>query len=238
MAVRVGVLRAAVDASELSDELVRAGFEPEQVPLFEVELLAAARPMIAAAAGDPDHWLVCPSPNSARAVAAARSSVRARVAVVGTGTEAAAHRVGLGVAHVAPAATALHLARSLPVRAGVDPVLVPQSTIARPDLMDELGRRGVRCRAVAAYSTNPLSLSDDDRQRLRSCSIHCLTAPSVLERLAAELDLEKWCAEGGRLVAIGPTTGAAIADAGLPTAAVANPHNVVGVVRAVRRVAR
>ncbi len=234
----VGVLRAELDASELVAELSKAGFATERIPLFAIELIEESRPQIAAAAGDPDHWLVCPSANSVRAVLAARSAVLARVAVIGSGTEAAARLLGCRVDHVAPAATAVHLARSLPVTSEDEPVLVPQSTIARPDLLNELRARRVRCRAIDAYRSVPTVVDQGARRRLASCSVHLLTAPSVVERLADELDLEQWCADGGRLIAIGPTTASAARDRGLPVAAVAEPHNVVGLVRATKRIAR
>ncbi len=232
----IGVLRPPNDADGLMNELAAIGLEPVSVPLMGIELLEAARTELGAVAAESDRWIVCPSANSVRALVAAAPGVAANVAVIGSGTEAVALAAGITPAHVAPTATADALARTLPAVADEVPVLVPQSTMARPTLVAELRRRGMAVTPVDAYRPVPLTVDDRQRSLLERCVVHCVTAPSVLEQLANAIDLDQWTGAGGKLVAIGPTTAAAITEGGWPVAGVAEPHNNRGLAVAARQV--
>lgn len=96
--------------------------------------------------------------------------------------------------------------------------------------------RDIQVDAVTAYRTTLPDVSAGDLERILMSDALLVTAPSVVQRLvealgAADLDVERL----PPLVAIGPTSSAAIREVGLSVAEQASRPNVDGIIDAVLR---
>ncbi|HWQ14841.1 MAG TPA: uroporphyrinogen-III synthase, partial [Roseiflexaceae bacterium] len=117
--------------------------------------------------------------------------------------------------------------------------------IARPTLAEGLRARGALVDTVMAYRTMPGPGVAALLGPLRAGQVDAVTfaSPSAIRYLLDGLDAAGLAPDEARalltrvaLVAIGPTTAAALRDAGLPVAATADPHTAEGLVRALEEV--
>jgi uroporphyrinogen-III synthase len=192
-------------------------------------------------------WIVLTSPTGARcflealAAAGARTALRARFAVVGPGTAAAlagAAPVGLEATDSRAEGLARVLAPAL--RPG-ERVLLVGPERARPLLSQALSGTGAEVEAVAFYRNEPardvVAIAHDVAGGRYDVLV--LSSPSSLERLLASgaRPRDELHAALARLcvVAIGPITAHALADAGLAARAVADRPTDDGIVDAIGR---
>lgn len=189
----------------------------------------------ALAAVAPDGWVAFTSANAvahvARALGAhAREALRARrIAAVGPATARALAEVDVPVDVLAEEETGAGLARALLERLGAarPPVLLPTARGGRPELGDALRAAGCPVRRVELYESIPLPPPPAAELDVDAVVV---ASPS-----GARAGLEG-CAGAGlraRVVAIGPTTAAALRDLGLEVAATAERPTTEGVVAAV-----
>lgn len=224
---RVVVTRAAEQADDLAEVLRAAGAVPVVVPLIDiVEEPDAARELAELdLAGF--EWLIVTSPNGARAYTAARGpspDAPPRVAAVGATTAAALVAAGVEVTLVPAVQRASGLLAEMPD--GTGRVLLVQAAAAEPVLADGLAARGWQVTVSRPY---------------RSVSAHP-TAGEQLAALSADAVLfasgsaaRAWVGVFGTttppiVVAIGPQTARAVADAGLKVTLVATDHSLPGLV--------
>lgn len=164
-----------------------------------------------------------------------------RVAAVGAATARALRRAGLPV-NLQPAAhgSAAALAATWPAEPAGRFVLLPRSDIASATLPDALRAAGYRIRTVVAYRTAPLPAPPELVADLASGALDAvlLTSPSAARALAASLTgtgiasrtplangtgtaSRTPLANGTVIIAIGHSTAAAAAAAGLPADSIA-----------------
>jgi uroporphyrinogen-III synthase len=215
---RVLVTRSPGQAEELCALLHAAGAEVVELPTIAIELadLTHTLPDLTTYA-----WAVFTSPNGVRAVTVHRTRTWPRIAVVGASTAAAAEQAGLRVAFRPSEPRGAVLGEDLPIRPG-DRVLLLRSDIARPDLPAALRRRGAIVDEVVAYRTTPRSEpAPEIAEGLATGRIDAivLSSPSSARGLVAACGRDPSTYTTARIVAIGPTTAAAIAELGLPVAA-------------------
>ena len=233
----VVVCRATHQATPLLERLASLGAIPVHVPLIEVvapldggdELRRLLR------AADEATWLAFTSANSVDAVAAALEGepLISRVAAVGGATSDRARSLGWPVDHVPVVATATGLATSLPAGGRV---IAPLGELASSDLVDGLRSRGIEVEAVTAYRTTTPDVSPVDTQRVIDSDAVLVTAPSVIRRLMHLVEVAAFDASKlPPLVAIGPTSSAAIRQAGLVVADEATHPSMDGLIDAVVR---
>lgn len=243
---RVLVARARHQQSALSDRLRAHGIEPVEVPLLAIEAppdggAGLAGVVAGLAAGDVDA-LAITSPNGARALAGAMAAAdlattalaEVFVGCVGPGT-AAATREALATKPdlVASVHTTVGLGTEFPDGPGT--VVLPRADISSPDLPELLAAKGWRVRDVPAYRTRLVTDIDDRvRAELRDGGIAAVAvgSPSTVEALVEALDGARL---GAALVSIGPVTSARARAHGLDVAVEADPHDLSGLVAAVRR---
>jgi len=226
------VCRASHQAAPLLDRLTALGAAAVHVPLIEVaapqdggaELLR----LVDAVSGD--GWLAFTSANGVDSVGLVLDGrvPQGRIAVVGGATAERAQALGWPVDFVAPVATAAGLGASLP--AG-EPVLAVLAELASSDLVDGLELRGIEVEAVTGYRTVMPDVSSVDLQRVLQSDAALVTAPSVVQRLTTLVDPTLL----PPLVAIGPTSAAAIVSLGLDVADQASEPTVDGLIAAVMR---
>lgn len=247
---RILVTRPAGDAGSLVALLRAEGAQPIEAPTVEIvppvgdeaERLGEALRDLALGGFS---WVVF---TSARAVDAVlkrleergypRRAVRARVAAVGRPTADRLAAFGVGVELVPEEFTTAALARAFPEGAGR--VLLPRADIAPPDLEEELAAKGWTPVRVTAYSTRfPERLPWKARRALEGGRVDAVafTSASTVVGFARMAGVGMAGAlKGPKVVCIGPVTARAAQAAGLGVDAVAEPHTVEGLVRALERV--
>jgi uroporphyrinogen-III synthase len=240
---RVAVTRAAEQAGTLAERLSALGAEVLVCPLIAIAPPADCAPLRRALARlDAYDWLVLPSANAARALLGRVDGAPRwpRVAAVGTATAAVLVRRGVVADLVPEEHSAAGVLAVIGELRGAR-VLLPQSDLAGPALADGLLARGARVDVVPAYRTLAGPGVGRLAAVLREGGLDAVTfaSPSAVRALLDGLrdaglggvEIDRMLA-GVALVAIGPTTAAAMGDAGLVVAAVAEPHSDDGMAAA------
>jgi uroporphyrinogen-III synthase len=213
---RVLVAHASDHAEGLPALLTVAGADVVELTTISIVPVDFALPDL-----DGYAWVVFTSANGVRAAATYDTKKWPPVAVVGTATARAAAEAGLPVAFEPSEPRGAVLGAELPV-APSERVLLLRSDIARPELPAALRDRGAAVDEIVAYRTaprtEPAPQVADDLARGQIDAI-VLSSPSSVRGLTSACGRSPSDYATTRLVAIGPTTAAAIAEVGLPVAA-------------------
>jgi len=225
--VRVAVTASLGRLETLEARLLAAGFEAVRVPLVAIAPLLDAEVAARALLGLP--WRLYPSRSAVEAWTRLGLGFDdgAHLGAVGPGTAAALARAGARAAVEGRPATAAGLARALLDHpAGPAPgatVGLVQGDRARPDLLVALRAAGVEARVAVAYATRGVGWSLEGE-----VDAIVVASPSAVAALPAAV------AARALLVALGPTTAAAVARRGW-TAVEADAPTPDGVIAALER---
>jgi uroporphyrinogen-III synthase len=185
-------------------------------------------------------WIVLTSPATVDVLVerlAGPRDVRAKVAAIGEGTAAAFRRWSRRAPDLQPPTfTTAALARAFPRGAGT--VLCARADIAPEGLEDALAKKGWMPERVDAYRTRmPRSLPKEARDALRRGAVDAVTftSASTVRGFVHALGPVKGTP---KVVCIGPVTAKEARARGFRVAAVADPHTIEGLVRAVERALR
>lgn len=239
---QVLVLRTPHQAQALADRLRAAGAVPVLAPTIDTVAgdLAALRTQLDRLADGHFAAVAFTSTNGVDAVAEVIDAPMplggAAVWAVGTRTaEVVRERLGVAVDLQPDIATGASLATAAAAGEGRD-VLLPRGDLAGDDLPDGLRAAGWQAIEVIAYRTVlPTGLPEPARGALQSGTVDLVAATSAssvrnLVALADGLPLPP-------VVAIGPVTAAACVELHLDVAAVADPHDLDGLLAALTAVA-
>ncbi|HUH06925.1 MAG TPA: uroporphyrinogen-III C-methyltransferase [Egibacteraceae bacterium] len=244
------VPRTRQQASELSERLRALGAEAVEAPTIAIEPSEPAplRAELASLADGAYDWIALTSANAVHAVweqigalgADARLLAGVRIAAVGSGTADALSARGLRADLLPEQFTTRGLAEALIAAARDDELggrraLLPRADIATPALGDALRDAGWHVSDVEAYRTVPArSLPAEVRRRLANGEIDAvaLASSSTARNL---VDLAGGVPDSRvKVASIGPVTSQTCRDLGLRVDAEAEPHNLDGLVQAVR----
>ncbi len=258
--LRILVTRPRQRSEELCFLLEEEGAEVVALPMLELEPPSDARALRAAAETlGRFSWVAFASPagvealsEAARVAGTSAALQRLKVAVVGAGTARAAQAAGLQVHFTPEGTTGAALGRELASRLlPGDEVLLPAAEEGRPELEAALAeaasaRLAARARRpgeeaaprapgvtrVVAYRSARLQVAESVWGDLR---VH----PPAAVLFASPRTAEAFLEAGGRpvldkahLVAIGPTTAAALVALGFPKAHIAERPSAAGLVEA------
>lgn len=239
---RVVVTRAREQAAELVDELEALGVEVVLAPAIEIvepsDGGAALRAAVASMQTDggsgvrPD-WVVFTSANAVRRFCAQLSGETdlgpVRVAVIGSGTSAAATGAGLEVDLVPERFIAEGLLDVFPSPApGGGRVLLPRAEVARDVLPDGLREKGWTVEVVPAYRTVPAVVDDSVRETVARADAVCFASASSVSAF-----VDAYGADVPSVVAaIGPITAGRVRDLGLDVAIQPDEHTIAAMVEA------
>jgi uroporphyrinogen-III synthase len=252
------ITRAEERAGDLGAALEREGAEVLTVPAISHQPAGgrAARARAIAEAEASTHLLFTSATTVRFFVAAAREAGRdparfraLEVGAVGEATARALAEVGLDAAFTAGGRGGAALAREFLERRPPPGarVFIPQSASARPELAAALREAGVAVRAVAFYRTVAGAPARARPLLARLAAGEppdavLFTSPSTLDgflEMTGPAGFEALRRGALRIVAIGPTTSAAIRARGLEVAAEAGEASAAGLVAAlVKAVAR
>jgi len=228
---RILVTRARTQASALLERLEALGAEAVEAPAIRIEPPQDPAPLAEAArhAGDFD-WIVFTSVNGVDAFV--------RLATIGPATteRLSAHGIRADLQPATYTGTALAEALTEAADLSGATVLLPRADIAPPELADALAAHGARVTEVTAYRTVP----DADgmgaaKQALaeRRDDWITFTSSSTVRNFVTAVGAEAVREAGARLASIGPTTSAALREAGLEPTVEAADHTIPGLVAAI-----
>lgn len=246
---RIIITRSEEQAGELVAELRTLGAEPLVCPAVAFTPPADTAPLDDALAHlDAFDWLVFTSANAVRFTLdrltftstnpAALAEIQ--VAAVGPATAKALAKRGVAPALVARTARVKGLLAELGDVRGLR-IVVPCADIAGDELADGLRRQGATTTLVTAYRTVSGPGIDTIIGRLReeAADVIVFASPSAVHYLLAGIDTSdtsRALLHAVTLVCIGPTTAAAVVEAGLPLAATATQPTTEGVIAALAHV--
>jgi uroporphyrinogen-III synthase len=233
------VTRPADQAATLVKYLDQRGARAITAPAIEIGPLRSA--VLTRALRDLAHgeyaWITLTSRATVNVLSSrlhGPADVRAKVAVIGDGTGAAFAAWAGREADLRPAVfTTAGLARAFPK--GEGRVLCARADIAPEGFEDALAVKGWSPERVDAYRTKlPRTLPKEAREALRAGEVDAVTftSASTVRGFVGALGPVRGAP---RVVCIGPVTAAAAREHGLTVHAVARPHTVEGVVRALER---
>jgi uroporphyrinogen III methyltransferase/synthase len=210
---RVAVTRPAGAADPLAAALRARGARVVDAPVVAIEPRTAALTTDERIASRWD-WIVFTSANAVdvffSALAAAGKDARALggtlAAAIGPATSAALIAHGVRPDFEPSEAYGAVLGEELPRVSGAR-VLLPLSTLARPDLEDALRKRGAHVERVDIYATVPAPLSAETLDAVACADAVTFASPSAVRALAAQLEGREL---RGRLVSIGAVTSEAV----------------------------
>ncbi|MCE9666860.1 uroporphyrinogen-III synthase [Myxococcus stipitatus] len=245
--IRVLVTRPRERAEELCFLLEDEGADVFGLPLMELRPPEDPRPLASAAEHIQRYrWVVFASPSSVEALMDALREAgtvdrlsRVRLAAVGPRTARAVNGHGFDVAAEPPEGTGAALFELM--KDGLQPgdeVLLPAAEEGRRELEDSLREAGVQVSRVTAYRSTPVSLPPEALELLESSppDVAVFASPRTAEAFLEAAGRERL--GSARVVAIGPTTAAALEQLGIPATTVAErptPESLVdATVRAVR----
>lgn len=245
---RIVITRAPEQAGEFVNRLRDAGAQSILLPMVRFVETADTTGLDRAIAALADFdWLIFTSANAVRFFLG-RCQGRGRwplpvglsCAAVGHATRAALEEHGLRAAFMPRESSGAGLAAELVGALAGKRVLVPRSDQAGGELVAALGSAGAAVTAVVAYDTAmPESLDAAMLETIRRGDVDAIAffSPSAFQNFAGALGGEGLRGLRGRVAfaAIGPTTAAAIRDAGLPVVAEAAEATADSLVAALER---
>ena len=242
----VAVTRPEERGGQLGQRLERLGARVLHWQAVRIEPPVDSAPLVSAIASlHRFDWIVFAS---AHAVAAVRELLppggqdalaKIRVAAVGTATAAAAERAGWRVDRVPADFGAAGLLEGFKISgdAAGARILLPGSTLGRPELAEGLRALGATVKRVEAYRAVPGELDGKAcRAQLAAHEVNVIafTSPSAVEAVARALGVGNLSTllRGVLLASIGPTTTRALRELGLNPAVEAKPSTLDGLVSA------
>ncbi|MBK9519812.1 MAG: uroporphyrinogen-III synthase [Anaeromyxobacter sp.] len=242
---RVAVTRGAGGDDALSARLRALGAEVLECPAIAIGPPEDAAPLDAAL-GDLAgfDWAVFASVNAVERTVARLDALglgrlgleELRLACVGPATAARLAELVREPDLMPTDHTGAALAASLARHVAGQAVLLPRAAEGRPELLEGLSAAGARVTAPVAYRTvavAPATLAPlGDALAAGRVDAVAFASPSAVKSVVAALGARAPLLGGALLGAIGPTTAAALAEAGFEAGAVAGEHTAEGLAAA------
>lgn len=244
---RVLVTRAVHQAGRLAEGLRELGAEPVEVPVLEIQPPEDFAPLDAALRHIAEYdWLIVTSANTMRALVERAAALKlplevaamTKIAAVGEATSAAVRAVGLAVSFVPKTYVAESLVAELREDWAGKRVLLARAATARDVIPDALRGAGAVVDVVDAYRN---VLPADAHVRLRS-AMDVPPDAATFTSTSSVTHLVEAAVKAGVLpllreipaVSIGPVTSETLHGHDWPVAAEADPHDIPGLIAAVR----
>ncbi|MGB6192714.1 MAG: uroporphyrinogen-III synthase [Terracidiphilus sp.] len=243
---RILVTRAAHQAGRLSEGLRALGAEAAEVPVLEIRPPASYEPLDAALRRlDTYNWIIFTSSNTVQALAEriaalgiVPSSQVPLVAAIGSATADAARDAGFTVSLMPEQYVAESLVTALHGQVDGRRFLLARAAAARDVIPDALRAAGAFVDAVDAYrNAIPAGASGLLQQAVRRGLDAATFTSSSSARHLAEVARAAGIAfplENVAAISIGPVTSETLRGLGWEPAAEASPHDIEGLVEAVK----
>ena len=202
--IRVALTQSAGKLRGLEQALHKRGFEVVRSPLIKTETILADEVRARAKKLLDCPWLLFTSPSGVEAWGALKLPFdQSHIGTVGQKTAAAVEQLGGEMSLIGEPQNAAGLAEAfLQSSSAASPVGLPRGDRALPTLQDELEAGGFETRPVVVYRTLQLGWTAGE------VNIVVLSSPSAVEALPQRVG------KTAKLIALGPSTGAAISEYG------------------------
>jgi uroporphyrinogen-III synthase/uroporphyrinogen III methyltransferase/synthase len=241
---RILVTRARHQAGKLSEGLRALGAEPVEVPVLEIQPPASYEALDAALRNITGYdWLILTSANTVRVLAERAPALTGpQVAVVGAATAAEARKLGLRIDLTPDEYVAESLVEALAAQIKGKRVLLARAAVARDVIPDALRAAGATVDVADAYRNG---VPDEAPELLLAALALPLDAATFTSSSTAT-HLAEAAAKAGiafpfpgvPAISIGPVTSQTLRDLNWPPAAEADPHDIPGLIEAVKRAFR
>lgn len=225
---RIVITRPPHKAGELAERLRELGAEPLVVPTIAIES-PKNLDALKAALQNTYNWVIFTSGNAVEQVFNFPLNTQ-KIAAVGTATAKAIESHGSCVDLIPTIHTAEALYETMAAQFELQgmKILLPQGDLAKPTLAESLRQAGADVQTVIAYRTVRPTIQVDFSQPIDAITF---TSASTVHHFMA------WFDEIGesRIVCIGTVTAEAVREYGLSVHAIAEPHTLEGLIRALCR---
>jgi uroporphyrinogen-III synthase len=244
------VTRAAHQAGRLSEGLRALGVEPVEVPVLEIRPPASFAALDSALQDIASYdWLIFTSANAVQAfieraatmggMTTLSISPHTRIAAIGSSTAAVLRNAGLQVDFIPASYVAETLVEGLASYWPGQRVLLARASQARDVIPDALRAAGAQVDVVDVYRN---VLPADAPEKLRAAMTEKLDAATFtssssvthLAEAAAKAGIP-FPLHGIPAISIGPVTSQTLCEHNWPPAAEASPHDIPGLIAAVKR---
>jgi uroporphyrinogen-III synthase len=157
-------------------------------------------------------------------------NITSKIAVVGKKTKAALKKYDIAVNFIPSEFTAKHLATEIPLEAN-QRILIPRSNLAKNDIVEILESKNCDIETISIYENNSIRYSSEKLEKIFSQKIDYIsfTSGSIVQSF---VDLGITLNET-KVICIGPETAKIAKQMNLEVAAIANPHTIEGMVKAI-----
>jgi uroporphyrinogen III methyltransferase/synthase len=247
---RIVVTRTREQASQLSQQLAELGGEIFEVPTIRIEAPHEKNALKDAMLGLHEYdWVVFTSPNGVtaffdiffKAFEDLRDIGGVRIAAVGPATAAKLKELHLKVDVMPDEYVTAKVAKALKDFESIENlrILLMRAEVANPDLPLQLMEMGAIVDDVACYRTVPETEDQNGaaaRLLAEGADWITFTSSSTVENFHARFNLPELLKKfpTTRLASIGPETTKAIKALGLSPSVEAKPHNIEGLVKAIK----
>jgi uroporphyrinogen III methyltransferase/synthase len=248
---RIVVTRTREQASQLSRQLLELGAEVLEIPTIKIVAPEAIGVLVEAVTGLGEYdWVVFTSPNGVtaffdyffKAYDDIRSLGLVRLAAVGPATAARLKEMHLRVDAMPEEYVARKVAAAIGEQETIENlrILCLRAEVANPELVAKLEEQGAIVDDIACYRTVP-ETEDLNGAAARfteeGADWVTFTSGSTVENFHARFNLPEVCRRWPqmKLASIGPETSKALAALGLTPAVEAHPHNLEGLIKALRK---
>lgn len=230
------ITRAAAQSKDFIFELNALGATTISLPLIKNTATNQSE-LVALFNAQKYDWLIFTSTNAVQFFFENinPSEINCKIAVVGEKTQKALKAIGLPTAFLPSQYTAKQLAKELPISKN-DAILIPRSDLAKNVSVKILEKRGCTVKTISIYSNSSINYSQLELTNIFNQKIDYITftSSSTVDSFI-QLGI---CVENEKAICIGPETAKTAIENNLKVAAIANPHTIQGMVKAISNLAK
>ena len=230
------ITRPKEQATSFISKLQQLGATPVELPLICIEKTNPSE-LIETYHHHQFDWIVFTSSNAVHTFfeVIQPSLVNAKIAVIGPKTEEALNKLGIKSTFISPTHTAEKLANEIPI-AENEHILLPQSAIAKNDIVEILEKRKAKVFPIKTYQNTAVKYDQEKLNKLINQKIDFITFTSGSTVTAySNLNLPL---KDAQVICIGPETAKVAYQHNIKVDAIANPHTVEGMVESMKELKR
>lgn len=243
---KVLITRTAEQSEEFANKLEHVGYEARTLPLIKTKLAEDLAGIQAALEQlEKYDWLIFTSANAVRFFFQVVEQFNVKlyyyselkIATVGEKTKHYLEQLGYRTNFVPIKYTAEVLADNIGEIEGKR-ILIPRSSSARDNYIDALNKRGAIVEALNLYDTIPLEYSSQQFAQETGDSLDIITfaSPSAVRAFHANQAQSNFEISNEKIVCIGPSTAKEAKALGFEVEAIAEPHTVEGMIKAIDKI--
>ena len=225
------ITRSAIQAEDFINQLQEKGATTVTLPLIENTPINQDK-LKDTTDKESFDWLIFTSANAVKFFfdIIPIENVNSKIAVVGSKTAQLIKEIGLNIDFIPSKFTAKHLGNEIPTKPG-ESILIPQSILAKPLLVEILESKKCKVEGIPIYDNHPISYTKGEVEKIFSKPIDFITFTSgsiIKSFITTNIKLND-----EKIICIGSVTARVAEKYNLEVSAIANPHTIEGMVKAI-----